>query len=150
MSTAPANTNGLVISPCASDHQFLQALFLKNRWSFRGANSLESGRKLAHKVAVVLTETDLHPGTWKDVLAVVEALPNPPLVIVFSVHADEYLWAEALNLGAYDVLAKPFDKLEVTRALGAAWTKRGLLAVERKGMGTPERRSKTFGGNHGS
>ena len=31
-----------------------------------------------------------------------------PLVIVASHLADDQLWAEALNLGAHDVLAKPF------------------------------------------
>jgi DNA-binding response OmpR family regulator len=48
-------------------------------------------------------------------------LPNPPLLIVTSRLADERLWAEALNLGAYDVLAKPFDKREVIRTVTAAW-----------------------------
>ena len=43
--------------------------------------------------------------------------PKSPLVIVTSPDADDHLWAEALNLGASDVLAKPFDRGEVTRAL---------------------------------
>jgi DNA-binding NtrC family response regulator len=38
--------------------------------------------------------------------------------------ADEHLWAEALNLGAYDVLAKPFDPTEVVRTLSQAWLHR--------------------------
>ena len=42
-------------------------------------------------------------------------------LIVTSRLADEYLWAEALNLGAYDMLAKPFDASEVVRVLGSAW-----------------------------
>jgi CheY-like chemotaxis protein len=40
--------------------------------------------------------------------------PDPPMLIVTSRLADDYLWAEALNLGAYDVLAKPFDASEVS------------------------------------
>ena len=48
-------------------------------------------------------------------------LPDPPVLIVTSRLADEYLWAEALNLGAYDVLAKPFDASEVIRVLYSAW-----------------------------
>lgn len=35
--------------------------------------------------------------------------------------ADDSLWAEALNVGAYDVLAKPLDRTEVTRVLSLAW-----------------------------
>jgi len=35
--------------------------------------------------------------------------------------ADEQLWAEALNLGAWDVLAKPFVRSEVIRSVKLAW-----------------------------
>jgi DNA-binding response OmpR family regulator len=54
-------------------------------------------------------------------LAEVSTLPDAPLLIVTSRLADEQLWAEALNLGAYDVLAKPFDTEEVIRVLSLAW-----------------------------
>jgi DNA-binding response OmpR family regulator len=40
-------------------------------------------------------------------------LTDPPLLIVSSRLADEHLWAEALNLGVFDVLAKPFQSEEV-------------------------------------
>ena len=46
---------------------------------------------------------------------------DSPSLIVTSRLADERLWAEALNLGAYDVLAKPFDSTEAMRVVGAAW-----------------------------
>ena len=48
--------------------------------------------------------------------------------------ADERLWAEALNLGAYDVLAKPFDRTEVMRVVSMAWmhwSARYVVAPER-------------------
>jgi DNA-binding response OmpR family regulator len=70
---------------------------------------------------VVVCERDLPPGSWKDVLDQVTILPNPPSLIVTSRLADERLWAEALNLGAYDVLAKPFDDAEVMRVVSGAW-----------------------------
>jgi FixJ family two-component response regulator len=35
--------------------------------------------------------------------------------------ADEHLWVEALNRGAYDLLAKPFDVAELKRVLNSAW-----------------------------
>jgi len=70
---------------------------------------------------VVVCERDLQPGSWKDVLDQVTILPDPPALIVTSRLADERLWAEALNLGAFDVLAKPFDRVETMRVIGAAW-----------------------------
>jgi DNA-binding response OmpR family regulator len=42
-------------------------------------------------------------------------------LIVTSDLADDRLWAEALNLGAYDVLAKPFRAAEVFRTVSLAW-----------------------------
>jgi DNA-binding response OmpR family regulator len=35
--------------------------------------------------------------------------------------ADDSLWAEVLNLGAYDLLMKPFDLTEVFRVVSLAW-----------------------------
>ena len=51
----------------------------------------------------------------------IQSLPNAPSLIVASRLADDRLWGEALNLGAWDVLAKPFDPTEVIRSLHSAW-----------------------------
>jgi DNA-binding response OmpR family regulator len=63
----------------------------------------------------------LSPGTWIDMLEELRLLRNAPPLIVTSRLADEKLWAEALNLGAYDVLAKPFDLSELVRIVNLAW-----------------------------
>lgn len=70
---------------------------------------------------IVVCERDLADCDWKVVLEVTASRPNPPPVIVTSRLADEYLWAEVLNLGGFDVLAKPLDKEEVSRVLNFAW-----------------------------
>jgi DNA-binding response OmpR family regulator len=49
-----------------------------------------------------------------------KAAAQPPLMIVTSRLADEYLWSEALHHGAYDVLSKPFDPDELNRVLTLA------------------------------
>jgi len=54
------------------------------------------------------------------VLAEVADISTRPLVVVTSRLADDQLWSEVLNLGAYDVLSKPFVALEVTRTINAA------------------------------
>jgi CheY-like chemotaxis protein len=71
-------------------------------------------------VHVVVCGCDSQPGTWKEMLRQFPLLANPPLLIVTSRLADDYLWVEALNLGAYDVLAKPFDHTEVVRTVSRA------------------------------
>ena len=83
------------------------------------ASALQALRKL--RVPVVVCESDLRPGTWKEVLEELSTLPDPPFLIVTSRLADDRLWAEALNLGAYDVLAQPFDGSEVARIVSMAW-----------------------------
>lgn len=70
---------------------------------------------------VVVCERDLSDGSWKDVLEIAASLPCPPPVIVTSRLADDHLWAEVLNLGGYDVLAKPLDEQELSRTLTLAW-----------------------------
>ena len=74
-----------------------------------------------HRVAVVVSDSDLSDGTWKDLLTDLRTAPNPPRLIVTSDLADERLWAEVLNYGAYDVLVKPFHPAEVLRIVSAAW-----------------------------
>lgn len=72
-------------------------------------------------IPLVVCERDLSQGTWQDFLVQASLLANAPFFIVASRLADDYLWAEALNLGAHDVLAKPFDLFELTRSLSLAW-----------------------------
>ena len=87
------------------------------------ADCLESALAVLHKqeVGVVLSEKDLPPHSWTDILDVINHLQDAPEFIVTSRLADERLWTEALNLGAYDVLAKPFNREEVIRSVSLAW-----------------------------
>jgi DNA-binding response OmpR family regulator len=70
---------------------------------------------------LVLCDEVLPDGNWKDMLLLLQKQPDPNYLIVTSPTADDRLWAEVLNLGAYDVLAKPFHSNEVFRTIGLAW-----------------------------
>lgn len=113
----------LSVSPTDEDHLSLQAIFGHSNWMLFNARDLGAARSLLqqHEVAVVLCERDLLPGTWTDLLECIQSLPNAPSLIVVSRLADDRVWAEALNLGAWDVLAKPFDHIEVIRSVKSAW-----------------------------
>ena len=101
----------------------LRALFSQSNWKLYEAHS--SNAALAYlrrtRIPVVLSERDLPDGNWKDLHYQLLELPEIPLLIVASRFADESLWAEVLNLGAYDVLAKPFDRTELVRVVASAW-----------------------------
>jgi two-component system, NtrC family, C4-dicarboxylate transport response regulator DctD len=113
----------LLVSPAEEDHETLEHVFDLHGWSLQVVSCLDSAAALLgeNSVSVVITERDLPGGSWRDVLRTITALPRPPLVIVISQMVDDYLWAEALNLGVHDVLAKPLVHAEVVRVLASAW-----------------------------
>jgi DNA-binding response OmpR family regulator len=114
----------LSISPVEEDHLALETIFGHSRTVVFKAQDINSALMLLqkHDIAVVLCERDLLPGTWIDVLKHIKALPIPPSLIVTSRLADEQLWAEALNLGAWDVLVShPFVREEVIRCVESGW-----------------------------
>lgn len=112
----------LSVSPHEEDHAALKGILSPAIGTIQEAANAASARDVLMRaeVGVVLCEKDLNPGSWIDMLDIMIRLPEPPPLIVTSRLADESLWAEALNLGAYDVLAKPFDRMEVLRTVDLA------------------------------
>jgi len=116
----------LSVSPIQDDHDTLAKLLGHDQWKIYNALSLQSASAFLREDAIplIVCEHDLLPGTWIQLLDEIRLLSIPPLLIVTSRVTDGYVWAEAINMGAYDVLAKPFDRTEVTRVLSAAWLQR--------------------------
>jgi DNA-binding NtrC family response regulator len=73
---------------------------------------------------LVLTEAALPDGSWLDVLHLVRDCPQEVEVVITDPHADARLWSEALNRGAYDLIAQPFYEPEVRRILYNACSRR--------------------------
>ena len=71
-------------------------------------------------VQVVVTNADVLAWPWKEALEDLGRMSRPPQLVVTSRTADESLWAEVLNWGAYDVLAEPFQRDEVERVIASA------------------------------
>jgi DNA-binding NtrC family response regulator len=113
----------LSVSPLAEDYSSLQAVFSHSKRALYKADSIASALAVIRRreIGVVICERDLSQGTWIDMLEKLRHLRDAPPLIVTSRLADEKLWAEALNLGAYDVLAKPFDRKELVRSVNLAW-----------------------------
>jgi len=110
----------------AADRDFLTKIFdclecpsaPNCKWEIRLAEGVESNLASLERgrIPIVFWDGDRMPGAWKELLERFARLSRPPLLIVTSRLADDRLWAEALNLGAYDVLAKPFEAAEVARS----------------------------------
>src|ERR1051325_2482556 len=90
------------------------------------AGTLQQARAQLRKddYNVILTEAALPDGSWLDALHLARECPQDLQVIVTDPHADARLWSEALNLGAYDLIAQPFYEPEVCRILSNACSRR--------------------------
>jgi two-component system, NtrC family, response regulator PilR len=78
---------------------------------------------------LILTEASLPDGKWLDVLHLARECPQELEIIVTDPQADARFWAEALNLGAYDLLAQPFYEPEVRRILYNACSRPSTQAL---------------------
>ena len=73
-----------------------------------------------HKVATVVTDLKMRELDGLGLLRGAKALhPNVP-VILFSAHVDPPLASQAVTMGAYDVLRKPFNREEFLMVLTLA------------------------------
>ena len=115
--------NVLLISPFDEDHRDLRDILKHSKWQQHGARTQSEACEFlrANVTPVVICEGLLPDGTWQDVLSQFGRMPRPPLLVVTSRMADDRLWSEALNLGAYNVLAKPLNAKEVFHVAGLAW-----------------------------
>jgi len=113
----------LAVSDSEADHDCLDEVFRHSNWRMLSARSCREAFEIleSNRIPVVVCECALPDGSWKSLLNRFAQWPDEPLLVVSSRQADDHLWAEVLNLGGYDVLAKPFDRAEVVRVIGAAW-----------------------------
>ncbi len=108
----------LLVSHQADDRRFLGELLPYPEWRLRFARSPREAQFLLQNndISVVVCEERLPGGGWQDILPCLSG----EKLIVTSRAASERLWAEVLNLGGFDVLAKPWDRFEVLRSLQLA------------------------------
>jgi two-component system response regulator PilR (NtrC family) len=113
----------LAVSPHDGDLAVLSRILSHSAWTLLTVGCVTEARNLLQKnhVHVVLTERRLSDGDWKSILDLTAEQQDSPQLVVLSKDGDERLWAEVLNLGAWDILIKPFHPKEVYRTIHAAW-----------------------------
>jgi DNA-binding NtrC family response regulator len=116
----------LSVSSYSEDHLALRRIVDSTEWHLATASTCRGALRQMRRMtpAVVFCECSLPDGTWKEILAQTGNLAEPPPLIVTSRLADDYLWAEVLNFGGFDVLAKPLVAEEVRRVLASIWVHR--------------------------
>lgn len=113
----------LAVSSHAEDLRALSRIFERSNWSLTTASNLtEAVSALASgTVAVVITDYSLPDGCWRDLEAAARTVDVAPRLLVMARSADERMWCEVLNEGAWDCLAKPFHEREVFLTVSSAW-----------------------------
>ena len=117
------NATVLAILPADEDRLSLSAAFAGSGWILVFTGSLEEGLAVLKSVlvGVVICDMRLSGGdSWKDLIDEMLQMQTPPPLILADRLADDRLWVEALNLGVYDLLARPLDPKEVVRAVTMA------------------------------
>jgi DNA-binding NtrC family response regulator len=114
--------SALLVGEFADQRPLLHDIFRRCGWLlFEAPDRRRAMQSLKRNpVRVVIAESDLPEWNWQKVLGDLRRLTLSPQLVVTSRHADEHLWAEVLNIGAYDVLAQPLDREEVQRVVAAA------------------------------
>jgi DNA-binding response OmpR family regulator len=134
------NLTVLAIFPRDEDQVSLARILAHSNWTLTLLKSFRETQIALRKTlpGVVISDSSLSDGhCWRDLLIEIETMEDPPLLIVADRLADDRLWAEVLNLGAHDLLAKPFDKREVLYAVSTACRRREHHRVLRSRQSSP-------------
>jgi DNA-binding response OmpR family regulator len=112
----------LLVSTDPEDYASLTRILEGGHWTVSIASSCTEACSTVREnnTAVVVCQSNLPDGTWRDMLCQCLNFEVPPRVIVLSRLVDHSFWAEVLNLGGYDLLAKPLDAKEVLRVVSMA------------------------------
>lgn len=78
------------------------------------------------QVQVVLTDTSLPDGEWREVLEIVAQGRANVEVVVCSHMGDHRQWIDVMERGAYDLLVQPYQREEVRRIVESAAARRYL------------------------
>lgn len=113
----------LLASPFGEDVEYFHRLLLGTSWTSRLAPTLEEAERCIatdRRISVIVAEHRL-PGGWLPLLSGNDRGPQAPRLIVAAHNPPDRLWAEVMNRGGQDVLAKPFDDGESWYCLESAW-----------------------------
>ena len=110
-------------------HQNAETMIaLKFALERQGMRLAQAGSRAAAKrmlaglapVPLVFTDTHLPDGTWADILAAAEGARRPVNVIVVARTVDTRFYVEAIETGAFDFIAPPFNATDLAYVVRSA------------------------------
>jgi DNA-binding NtrC family response regulator len=119
----------LVVDDKESLNEYLCELFIRKGYEVLSAYSGEAAlnKVIEHNPDIVLTDLKMPGMSGLELLQKIKSLNSNIQVIVMTAYGTIDNAVEAIKLGAYDYLTKPFDKKEIIRLLEEACEKKFLL-----------------------
>jgi DNA-binding NtrC family response regulator len=113
----------MLVSRLERDHVALKTILSRSNWRLHSASVRGEAVTLMRRqsIPVVMCVGDARDCTWKQLLDDAARIPAGPRVVVSSRWADDHLWAEVLQAGAYDFLTMPWEPREVLPVISLAW-----------------------------
>jgi two-component system response regulator PilR (NtrC family) len=139
----------LVVDDEQSLRQLLELFFRKEGFEVDTASSLAEAEKAIESKAYDLVLTDLRMAKADDGLNVLRAAvrKNPwTQVVVLTAYGTVETAKEAMKLGAYDYLAKPFDNADLRKIVHAALARKEDDAGKRKALRDSVRGTSSYEG----
>jgi DNA-binding response OmpR family regulator len=114
----------LAISASEAIHVRLREIMCQLQWHMESAYSRADATRVMRNgpVPVIACDRDLPDGSWKDILEESRLQDCPSYVIVTTgLTHDADLWCEVLHIGGDEVLAMPFEWMEVFHSISTGW-----------------------------
>ena len=108
----------------------LEGQGLETEWA---AGFQDAVRKLSGDSSydLLLVDAELPDGGWRNLLLFVQNSGMTCEMIICARLEDRELWAETIQCGAYDLIAEPFERQEVTRIVCSALESRYMRRFTR-------------------
>ena len=97
----------------------LHSIAESEKWMLLWAHTAERAKELIarYRAGVVICDRDLPNEDWRRVVSELGAIRPAVCTLLASHVADEYLWRELVQQGGFEILAKPFARDRVARAI---------------------------------
>jgi DNA-binding NarL/FixJ family response regulator len=110
------------LTSCSQAADLVSTLAATAQIRIHHANSLDNAkaRIQATKARVILADVAFDKGDWKDAARMAAHLPFQVALVLVSRFVDHWLWIDALEGGAYDLISQPFRADELRCILANA------------------------------
>ena len=126
------------LTSCSRAAALVSTLVASAQIQIHSANTLScaKARLQTTEARVILTDVTFERGGWQDAVRMAARLSFRTALVLVSPFADQRLWIDALEYGAYDLILEPFHAEELSWILENAhlsatrpWSRKGVVSV---------------------